>query len=156
LDAVALTSAERRFLEELDARGVPYMIVGLTAALMQGANTVTIDIDLWFESTSDPRIPEAAKAAGGMFVSGFGMMPAKLAAPLDRFDVIFGMSGLAPFSDEYARAKAMLFEGIPTKVLPLDRVLTSKRAANRRKDQIVIPALEEALAAIEDDEKLKG
>ena len=34
-----LTEAERRFLAELEARGVAYMIVGLTAATLQGANT---------------------------------------------------------------------------------------------------------------------
>ena len=155
MDAVALTGDERRFLEELDARGVPYMIVGLTAALMQGANTVTIDIDLWFESTSDPRIAEAARAAGGLFISGFGMMPAQLGGSLDRFDLVFSMTGLGRFSEELAGARSMQFEGVPTKVLPLERVLASKRAANRPKDKIVIPALEEALAGIEGD-KLKG
>ena len=51
LTASALGDAERCFLEELNARGVRYMIVGLTAAIVQGANTVTRDIDL--DSTRD-------------------------------------------------------------------------------------------------------
>jgi len=110
-----LTGPEQRFLAELEARGVKYMIVGLTAATLQGANTTTVDVDLWFESIGDRRIGEAANAAGGIWVSGSGMMPAKLGGVLDR-------------------------------------VLASKRAANRPKDRAVIPALEEALAAIEDAE----
>ena len=154
MDPVALTSVERRFLEELDARGVPYMIVGLTAALMQGANTVTVDIDLWFESTSDPRLADAARAAGGLFIGGFGMMPAQLGGSLDRFDLVFSMTGLRRFDEELANAKVMMFEGVPTKVLPLDRIIASKRAANRPKDKVVIPALEEALAAIQSDEPI--
>jgi hypothetical protein len=31
----ALKDAERRFLEELNARGVRYMVVGLSAAIVQ-------------------------------------------------------------------------------------------------------------------------
>jgi hypothetical protein len=50
----ALSDVERRFLEELNARGVHYMVVGLSAAIVQGANTVTRDIDLWFATIADP------------------------------------------------------------------------------------------------------
>jgi predicted nucleotidyltransferase len=150
LDDFVLTHAERVFLAELDARGVRYLIVGLTAAGLQGANTTTVDIDLWFESTADPGIGEAATAAGGMWVSGFGMMPARLGGPLgDRFDVVLHMSGLGRFDEELARAIDVTVEGIHVRVLPLDRVLASKRAAGRPKDQAAIPALEEALAALE-------
>jgi len=53
LAVFVLTEAERRFLTELDERGVKYMIVGLTAASLQGANTTTVDIDLWFETVAD-------------------------------------------------------------------------------------------------------
>jgi hypothetical protein len=124
------------------------MIVELTAASLQGANTTTVDIDLWFETTSDPRIAEAASAAGGHWVSGFGMMPAALGGPLgDRFDVVIHMSGLGRFEDEYAHSQSMRVEGVTLRLLPLERILASKRAADRPKDRAVIPALEEALAA---------
>jgi hypothetical protein len=130
------------------------MIVGLTAAVLQGANTLTRDIDLWFEQASDSRISESAAAAGGFWVSGFGMMPPQLGGPLgDRLDVVFHLDGLERFDVEYARSRTIEVDGIPLHVLPLDRVLASKRAANRLKDQAVIPALEEALAAQEASEK---
>jgi hypothetical protein len=149
-----LTEAERRFLSELGVRGVRYMIVGLSAAALQGANTTTVDIDLWFESTGDPKIRDAAEAAGGMLISGFGMMPTQLGGPLgDRFDVVTHMSGLDPFDDEYKLAQPLTVEGVSVSVLPLARILVSKRAANRPKDQAVIPALEEALAAIQASER---
>lgn len=78
-DISALTDPERAFLVELTRRGVRFMIVGLGAAVLQGANTSTKDIDLWFEQTSDPRIREAAAAVGGVWVSGsFGMRPPQL------------------------------------------------------------------------------
>jgi len=145
----ALIEAERRFLEELEARGVRYMIVGLAAAVIQGANTATLHIDLWFESVTDPNIRLAAEAAGGIWVSGFGMMPAQLGGVLgDRFDVVNWMSGLGTFEDEYPTAITAVVDGVTVRVLPLARIVVSKRAAGRPKDQAAIPALEEALAAI--------
>ena len=147
-----LTDAERQFLEELRRRGVTFLVVGLTAATLQGANTTTVDIDLWFESITDPRIGEAARAAGGIWVSGtFGMQPPTLGGALgDRFDVVLHLSGLDTFAKEYSRARTISVEGIELHVLPLDRILVSKRAAGRPKDLAVIPALEEALAAVAD------
>ena len=152
MDAFVLTEAERQFLTELDKRGVRFMVVGLTAAGLQGANTTTVDIDLWFANLGDPRIGEAATAAGGMFVSGFGMMPARLGGPLgDRFDVVLQMTGLGGFDEEYAHSKPMTVDGVRFPVLAIDRVLASKRAANRPKDRAAIPALEEALAALDEE-----
>lgn len=151
MDASALTTAERRFIEELNQRGVRYMIVGLSAALLQGANTATQDIDLWFETIQDPRIGEAARAVGAIWVSGsYGMQPPALGGALgDRFDVVLHMSGLDSFDVEYARARAITVDELTVPVLPLDRILASKRSANRPKDLAAIPALEEALAALE-------
>lgn len=80
------------------------------------------------------------------------MMPARLGGVLDRFDVVLGMSGLERFEAELARSKSVTIQGVSVRVLPLDRILASKRAANRAKDRAVIPALEEALAAIRDSE----
>jgi hypothetical protein len=81
-------------------------------------------------------------------VTGFGMMPAALGGPLgDRFDLMLHMSGLGSFHDEYKDARTITVEGITVQLLPLSRILASKRAANRPKDQAVIPALEEAVAA---------
>ncbi len=150
MTASALNDAERRFLEELNLRAVRFMIVGLTAAIVQGANTATRDIDLWFETIGDPEIAPAAEAAGGIWIAGFGMMPATLGGSLgDRFDVVNKMSGLGNFADEYRTSKSAIIDGVAVRVLALERILVSKRAAGRPKDRAVIPALEEALAAIE-------
>jgi hypothetical protein len=124
------------------------MVVGLSAAIIQGANTSTQDIDLWFATISSPQIAPAAAIAGGLWVSGFAMMPPQLGGALDRFDVVNLMSGLGTFDKEYSGALDAQMDGVDVKVLPLSRILASKRAADRPKDRAVIPALEEALAAI--------
>jgi hypothetical protein len=66
--------------------------------------------------------------------------------------VVAGYRALERFATELVRAKIMTVQGVTLRLLPLDRIIASKRAANRPKDQAVIPALEEALAAIGDSE----
>ena len=155
MPAYALEPAERAFLAALEELGVRYLVVGVTAASMQGARVATEDVDLWFADTSDPRVGEAAHRAGGIWVSGsFGMQPPALGGGLgDRFDVVLTLNGLEPFEVEYARAKVMNVDGVSVRVLPLDRIICSKRAANRPKDRAALPALEAALAVLEDEAK---
>lgn len=153
---LALTGPEQTFLRALSELGVKYMVVGLTAAVMQGADTVTADIDLWFADRNDPRIHEAAKRAGGIWIPGsFGMMPPMIGGDVlgDRFDVVLTLTGLDDFSVEAQNAQTIEVDGIALPVLPLERIIHSKRAAGRRKDVAVLPALEAALAAVQDTER---
>jgi predicted nucleotidyltransferase len=127
------------------------MVVGLSAAVLQGANTATRDIDLWFEDTSDLRIGTAIHEANGIWVSGsFGMRPRQIGGDAvgDRLDVVTHLHGLGTFPSELANTVTLEVDGISLKVLRLDRIITSKRAAGRSKDLAVLPALEEALAAV--------
>jgi hypothetical protein len=64
----------------------------------------------------------------------------------DRFDVVIRPDGLDAFDVEYGRARTEIVEGIPLRVLPLERIIASKRAAKRLKDLAQLPALEAALA----------
>ncbi|GMV14570.1 MAG: hypothetical protein HS104_42255 [Polyangiaceae bacterium] len=153
--ALALSPAERKLLEELNRLGVRYLVVGMSAALLQGARGMTEDIDLWFERTDDPRIGEAVRTAGGVWISGnFGMMPPTIGGGEleDRFDVVTHCHGLGDFGVELDSAVEVEVDGVVLKVLPLERIIASKRAANREKDRIALPALETALAVIADDE----
>jgi predicted nucleotidyltransferase len=58
------------------------------------------------------------------------------------------MHGLGAFDDELRNAKDIEIDGVPLKVLSIERILASKREAKRPKDLAAIPALEEALAAL--------
>jgi hypothetical protein len=150
----ALTEGERRFLLALNRRGVRFLVVGMSGALIQGARGATEDIDLWFERTSHPGIGEAVKEVGGVWISGmFGMRPPALGGDVlgDRFDVVLLAQGLRSFDEEYAESVTFDVEGVPLRILPLARILTSKRAAGRPKDLAQIPALEEAILAASED-----
>jgi len=129
----------------------------MSGALLQGARGLTEDVDLWFESLSDPRIDAAARDAGGFYVSGFGMRPPSVGgeALSDRFDIVTHMHGLEGFETEYARAEVVDLDGTEVHVLPLARIVASKRASNRPKDRAALPSLETALKtadAVRDDE----
>jgi hypothetical protein len=132
----------------LERHGVRYLVVGLSAALLEGAAVATQDIDLWFHRSDPDQLRKAAEEAGGFWTSGFGMQPPAFGGSgFDRIDYVFSPQGLEDFDVEYARAREYEVQGVRLKVLPLERVLASKRAADRPKDRAQIPALEAALAA---------
>ncbi|CAN5830013.1 hypothetical protein BH11MYX4_BH11MYX4_40180 [soil metagenome] len=152
-----LSTAEQHFLRELEARGIRYLVVGMSAALVQGARGATEDIDLWFESLADPRIGEAVRAAGGIWVSGsFGAMGPRIGgdALSERLDVVPHMDGLADFATEYRGVTFEVVDGVRLPLLPLRRILASKRAAGRPKDLLAAHAIEDALSVIESPEEL--
>jgi hypothetical protein len=142
-----LTERELRFLRALSAHGVPFLIVGLSAAALQGAPVVTQDVDLWFERLDDPKLAAALRQVNGAYVPPTTMTPPMFAGEgLELFDVVLRMDGLEGFAEEWANALLMTVGDVAARVLPLARILVSKRAAARPKDRLVIPVLEDVLA----------
>ena len=135
-------------LEALNALGVRYLIVGMGAALIEGAPGTTQDLDLWFERPDATELREAARRAGGFYTSGLGLQPPAVGGEgLDRVDLVLTASGLDSFAQEFARAREYDLDGVRVRVLPLERVIVNKRAAKRPKDSAQLPMLEAALAA---------
>jgi len=64
LDGLPVSEQEIQLLRDLTNAGVPFMLVGLGAAVVQGADAVTKDLDLWFPSISHPGLAEAAQRLG--------------------------------------------------------------------------------------------
>jgi hypothetical protein len=125
------------------------MLVGIAAARLQGAPVVTEDIDLWFAEGSQGGIAAAAKQAGVVYVpGGVAMNPPTFGGRGVRLDQVLSMSGLGSFDEELANTSEREVNGIPLRVLNLERIIESKRAANRDKDRAVLPALEAALVAL--------
>ena len=115
---------------------------------MQGVRGSTEDIDLWFPELGDERIAEAARSAGGFLVTR--TQPPLLGGSFGgRFDIVTHMSGLPSFESEYANATVVDLGNARVRVLPLDRILLSKRTANREKDRIAIAQIEQTLKVLD-------
>ena len=115
---------QRALLLALNALGVRYLIVGMGAALIEGAPGTTQDLDLWFGQIDADQLREAARRAGGLYTSGGGLQPPALGGEgLDRVDIVLTASGLDPFDREFLSAKDYDLDGVRVKVLPLDRVI---------------------------------
>lgn len=150
MDNFALTPAERALFAALNEQGVRFLVIGLGAAVLEGAPVATQDLDIWLERRDDPRVVAAATAAGGFWVSGFGVQPPAFGgAGLERLDVVLTAHGLGAFDAEYAQSVTREVDGVPLRILLLPRVIASKRATNRPKDRAALPALEATLAARE-------
>jgi len=153
VDDFALTPAERALFDALKRRGVNFLIIGLGAAVLEGAPVATQDLDLWFETLDPEQLSLAAQEAGGFWVSGFGLQPPAFGGDgLSRLDVVLTAHGLRRFADEYADGIERDIDGVTVRILPLERVIESKRATGRAKDAASLPALEATLRARRDKE----
>ena len=146
--APSLNESEQRFLRGLLRRKVRFIVVGLSAAALQGAPVVTQDVDLWFEDLGDPRIREALRDVGAAYAPPSLLNPPMfVGGGVELFDIVLTLHGLGTFTEEWANCVDVTLGRHKLKVLRVDRILASKRAANRAKDRLVIPVLEDALAA---------
>jgi hypothetical protein len=135
-------------LAALNAHGARFIVIGLGAAVLQGAPVSTQDLDLWLEHPGDDAVRQAAADAGGFWISPFGMQPPAFGGDgLERIDVVLTAHGLEDFASEYERALVAEIDEISVRVLPLERVIASKTSTNRPKDVAALPALDATLRA---------
>jgi hypothetical protein len=145
----SLTAKEKDFLEALIKNQVRFMIVGLSSAVLQNAHLVTQDIDLWIEDLGSDDFKKAVSEVSGFFVPAglVGLNPPMLGPDfLKVFDLVSHLHGLKSFAEEYSGAITMEAYGLKLKLLPLERIIASKEAANREKDRVSLPVLRAALA----------
>ena len=148
--AVTLPFSEKeiRLLGSLRKHKVRFMVVGLSAATLQGAPVVTQDVDLWFESLGEDKISLALQEVGAAYVPPSVYNPPMIAGTgSELFDIVTRMDGLGTFAKEFKTCIEIPLRRHKLKVLALDRILASKIAANRPKDTLTIPVLRDALAA---------
>ena len=137
---------EIAFLDALVAEGVEFLVVGLAAAALQGAPAVTQDVDLWFRDLTDPRLSRALRRAGASYLPPTATTPPLLVgAGTELFDIVVHMHGLGSFDQEAGQAVHLAVGHLDVPVLPLARIIESKKATRRPKDLSILPALEDTL-----------
>lgn len=147
-EVLPFSEPELNLLASLVRHRVRFLVVGLSAAALQGAPVVTEDVDLWFEDLNDSKLIQALQEVGAGYVPPFDLNPPMLAgAGTQPFDVVLRMDGLRSFQEEFADSLLVRVGGVRLRILPLARILISKQAANRAKDRLVISVLRDALLA---------
>jgi hypothetical protein len=113
------------------------------AAIEQGAPLMTVDYDFWV------RLPERQYVRLLTIVERLGgTIRAQTLYELrdgTQVNAVFQPDGLRSFQTEWKACSIGKLEGVTLRILPLGRVIASKRAANREKDLAVLPILERTL-----------
>lgn len=113
------------------------------AGIAQGAPLMTIDYDFWVE------LPERQYVRLLTIIQRQnGIVLARTLYELrdgTQINAIFQPDGLRSFIVEFNGARRGRLAGQPVRILPLARVIASKRAAGRVKDQAALPVLEQTL-----------
>ncbi len=149
------TDKEAAFLRELVKQKVPFMIVGLSAAALQGAPVVTQGVDLWFKEPGNPKILKALKKVGGSYLPSFQLNPPMfMGKNVELFDIVMNMEGLEDFSKEIKNSIQIPLGKFKVKVLSLERIIKSKEAARRPKDALSLPVLKDTLRTLSEIKKI--
>ena len=142
---------EISFLAALRTARVEFLVVGLSAAALQGAPVVTRDVDLWVNDVGDEKFLAVLKRFGAAYVPPVGLNPPMIVGKrIAVFDLVVSVHGLGSFAAEYRRSRTIDVGTTTVRVLPLDRIIASKRAVNRPKDRAVLPVLEDVLRTIKE------
>jgi len=154
----------RTILATLNDHGVVYVVIGGYAAVLHGAPTVTLDLDITpsLDPSNLDRLAAALRELGAKLRASGVDEP--LSIPLDRrtFEQFSAFVTLrTPYGDldislhpgapdgqtfDYeVLARSALTVEIPDRVqiASLDDIIASKTAANRPKDRLTLPVLEE-------------
>ena len=115
----------------------------MTAAVIQGVITNTLDIDLWVDLPTRQyiRLWNLIRAQGGSALSPtlYVLEDGKVV------NFLFAVTGLRGFATEFKNAVSAKIERLEVKLLPLERILKSKKAIQRDKDLVHIPMIETVL-----------
>ena len=122
--------SEKKLFTALVDSEIKFLIVRQTEAILQGAITTTQDVDIWVRDLGSDAFNEVVKSVGAVYIppAVAGMNPPMLApSEFGTVDLVTGMSGLDDFDSEYKGAISMDVSGLKLMLLPLERVIVSKK-----------------------------
>jgi hypothetical protein len=140
-----------RLIQSLGEEKIRFQLVGMSAAILQGVIVTTLDVDMWVD------LPERQYVRLLNLVvkqGGTALAPTLYALADGRLvNFLFTVHGVRDFDAEYKNALDAKIESETVKVLPLERILKSKKTVLRDKDRAHILLIERFLKG---RKKLKG
>jgi hypothetical protein len=117
----------------------------MTAGILQGVLTNTLDTDIWVDLPTRQyiRLWNIIRAQGGTALSQtlYVLEDGKVV------NFLFSVDGLRGFAVEFKNAITAKLEGFEVKLLPLKRILKSKKTIRRDKDLVHIRLIENVIRA---------
>ena len=120
-----------RLIETLNAEKIRFVIIGMTAAVLQGTPVTTFDVDLWIDLPSRRYIQVmnlALKVGAQMAANTVAVLPGDLTIKF-----VYSVAGLNSFQCEYSKARKLQWMGRRVAVLPLERSTRASSASAARK-----------------------
>ena len=115
----------------------------MSAAILQGVIVTTIDVDIWIDLPERQyiRLMNLVLKQGGTALAKtlYALADGRLV------NFLFTVHGVRDFNAEFQNAVDAKIEGEPVKVLPLERILQSKKTILRDKDRLHILQIERFL-----------
>jgi hypothetical protein len=133
-----------RFLHALREEKIPFLIAGMTAAVLQGVPVVTADVDFWIgtpQNEHDAVLLICHKLDATILTDHVVELPDGT-----QLNFAYSLGGLKSFAVERKRARRLRWIGNPVGVLSLEQIQRSKRAVDRPKDRVHLAYIKNALA----------
>ena len=131
------------FLKALSQEKIDCILIGMMAAVEQGAPLSTVDYDFWINLSERRylRLHQIVRALKGTVVAPtlFELSDGT------QVNVVFRADGLRSFDFELKNCHLGKLAGHRVQVLGLQRIIASKRASGRPKDLATLPVLEDTL-----------
>lgn len=134
-----------RIFSALEAEKIRFMLIGMSAARIQGVLASTIDVDIWIDLPPRQymRVISLSLRAGATFGRNT-VVYLEDGTPLN---FVYEVTGLRSFAEEYPRAKWYDFHQHRIAVLPLTRIYRSKAEIGRDKDKLHMVLIRQFLRA---------
>ncbi len=135
----------------IQKHGLEVVMIGNSAAALQGAPVTTIDIDFLFRKTpaNIKKLKAIAKDLGGVLLKPYYPSSDLFRLMRDedtlQLDFMATIHGVRSFEGLHSRARQVDLGGYSLLVADLADIIKSKRAAGRAKDRAVLEILEKAL-----------
>lgn len=146
----------KKILQMLSQAEVNFVLIGAYAAVAQGSQLRTEDLDICHERTP-ANYKRLMKVLGSLHARPIGI-PDSLKVPFDesslaqgtnftlitdegRLDLMGELSGVGGYRELLPNSRMVEYLGIACRVAGLEQIIRSKEAANRPKDQLALPEL---------------
>jgi hypothetical protein len=138
-------SSLARLIDALESEKIGFIVIGMTAGILQGVPVTSFDVDLWIDLPSRQYMRPmnlALKLGAQMVANTVAVLPGDLTV-----NFVYVVSGLKSFRTERRQARKLRWVGRQVDVLPLERLYLSKRIVGRPKDLAHLPQEEVAQRA---------